>query len=77
MPETLADITLAEARARDTDARNAWRRHKQACRKCSQLTHNRQQFCPDGWAIATEMTSAARALTAAKGAAVPGQDGLF
>lgn len=42
---------LAGAKAALGQLREQWRRHRQLCRTCRELTHIRNRYCDDGWAL--------------------------
>lgn len=42
---------IAGAKAVLADLRDQWRRHKQLCRTCRELTHIRNRYCDDGWQL--------------------------
>lgn len=68
---------LAGIRYRAIQAREAWRKHRQLCRSCSQLSRNRNQYCTTGWDIRLELHQAERALAREKQPEIPGQQALF
>lgn len=53
---TMAEIQQRViARSRAVRARKDWRLHRKICRLCAQLSHNRSQYCDDGWALRVEL----------------------
>lgn len=42
---------LAGAKAALGQLREQWRKHKQLCRTCRELTPIRNRYCDDGWAL--------------------------
>lgn len=42
---------IAGAKAALGQLREQWMRHRQLCRTCRELTHIRNRYCDDGWAL--------------------------
>jgi hypothetical protein len=54
----MADRQLKDARRAERDLKGQWRRHKQGCRTCAQLRHDRYRWCDEGYDISREILRA-------------------
>lgn len=68
---------LAGAKAALGELREQWRRHKQLCRACRELTPVRNRYCDEGWVLVKMIRQASNQVGALAVPAGYAQDQLF